>query len=180
MNLIDKATQYIAKKHDGQYRKGLNIPYSTHLFGVARILKTAGYGESVVIAGLLHDVFEDTNATEEEVKEIFGLEVLQLVKAVSEKDKSVEWYERKKQVIDIIAHLSEEELAVALAEKIQNLNSMEYVIETLGEPSWDFFSADKKDQQWFYESFLNETRIYHPDAILLNQMEEKVHKVFRQ
>ena len=96
MNKIDKATQYIAKKHDGQYRRGLKIPYSTHLFGVARILKTAGYGESVIIAGLLHDVFEDTNASEEEVRELFGSEVLQLVKAVSEKDKSVEWYKRKK------------------------------------------------------------------------------------
>ena len=43
MSLVDQATQYTVKKHEGQYRRGLNIPYSTHLFGVARIFKAIGY-----------------------------------------------------------------------------------------------------------------------------------------
>ena len=57
MSLVDQATQYTARKHEGQYRPGLNIPYSTHLFGVARILKAANYEEDIVVAGLLHDKY---------------------------------------------------------------------------------------------------------------------------
>lgn len=179
MGAVDVAIQFIAKKHDGQYRKGLNIPYSTHLFGVARILKTAGYGESVVIAGLLHDIFEDTDATEQEVVDLFGEEVLQIVKAVSEPDKSVEWYARKNEAISKVAILTEEQLAVAIAEKIQNLMAMHYVIEKLGEQAWKIFSANKADQRWFYESFLNECKVRWPDSKLLPLMESKFEKVFK-
>ena len=178
MGAVDLAIQFIAKKHDGQYRKGLNIPYSTHLFGVARILKTAGYGESVVIAGLLHDVFEDTDATEQEVVELFGEEVLQIVKAVSEIDKSIEWYERKNEAISRVALLTENQLAVAIAEKIQNLMAMQYVVEKLGAQAWKLFSANKEDQLWFYQSFLNECKLRWPNAKLLPMMEDKFEKVF--
>lgn len=179
MGAVDVAIQFIAKKHDGQYRKGLNIPYSTHLFGVARILKTAGYGESVVIAGLLHDIFEDSDASEQEVLELFGEEVLQTVRAVSEADKSVEWYARKNAAISKVALLTEEQLAVALAEKIQNLMAMQYVIEKLGEQAWKLFSANKEDQRWFYESFLTECKVRCADAKLLPLMESKFKKVFK-
>ena len=79
MSLVVQATQYTVKKHEGQYRRGLNIPYSTHLFGVARILKAAGYADDIVVAGLLHDVLEDTDATAEEVCELFGENILALV-----------------------------------------------------------------------------------------------------
>ena len=179
MGAVDIAIQFIAKKHDGQYRKGLNIPYSTHLFGVARILKSAGYGESVVIAGLLHDILEDSDATEQEVAELFGEEILEIVKAVSEPDKSVEWFARKNEMICKIAIFTEEQLAVALAEKIQNLMAMQYVIEKLGEQAWKIFSTNKNDQGWFYESFLTECKGRWPNAKLLPLMEEKFEKVFK-
>ena len=149
------------------------------MFGVARILKIAGYEEHVVIAGLLHDIFEDSDATEQEVVELFGEEVVQIVKAVSEADKSVEWYARKNAAITKIAFLTEEQLAVALAEKIQNLMAMQYVIEKLGERAWKLFSANKEGQHWFYESFLNECKVRCSDAKLLPLMEEKFGKVFK-
>jgi (p)ppGpp synthase/HD superfamily hydrolase len=178
MSLVDKATQFIALKHEGQYRRGLEIPYSTHLFGVARILKKAKYRENVVVAGLLHDIFEDSDATEQEVKEKFGEEILTLVKAVSEPDKSIPWKQRKQQAIDEIRCLEEEELAIALAEKIQNVNSMTYVIERLGEQAWNSFSANKHEQHWFYEHYFEETKKHCPDAKLLPEFEESLNKLF--
>ncbi|MCJ8007286.1 hypothetical protein ACFFF5_07250 [Lederbergia wuyishanensis] len=45
MNMIDKTIQFVAIKHEGQYRKGTGIPYITHPFGVGMILQQAGYRE---------------------------------------------------------------------------------------------------------------------------------------
>ncbi len=48
-----------AAAHEGQRRKGTEIPYVMHPQHVARILDRHGCGEHLVIAGLLHDVVED-------------------------------------------------------------------------------------------------------------------------
>jgi hypothetical protein len=45
--------------HDGAVRKGTEIPYIHHPVAVARILEGHGYGEDLVVAGLLHDTVED-------------------------------------------------------------------------------------------------------------------------
>jgi (p)ppGpp synthase/HD superfamily hydrolase len=45
--------------HDGAVRKGTEIPYIQHPVAVAHILERHGYGEDLVIAGLLHDTVED-------------------------------------------------------------------------------------------------------------------------
>ena len=49
--------------HRGQTRKGSDLPYLVHPFAVAMILDRLGFDEDVVIAGLLHDAVEDTEAT---------------------------------------------------------------------------------------------------------------------
>ncbi|WP_332647648.1 HD domain-containing protein [Lysinibacillus sp. 54212] len=178
MSLIDNATQYIAAKHEGQYRGGLKVPYSTHLFGVARILKIAGYSEEVVIAGLLHDVLEDTDATEEELRVKFGENILSLVKAVSEPDKSLSWDVRKQEGINQIQFKSEFELAIMLAEKIQNVKSITYEVEKLGEQTWKNFNAGKDKQHWYYINIIEQTKKHHPNAKLLPELEEHVNLLF--
>ena len=45
--------------HDGAVRKGTEIPYIQHPVAVAQILEGHGYGEDLVVAGLLHDTVED-------------------------------------------------------------------------------------------------------------------------
>ena len=177
MNLVDKATRYIALKHDGQYRRGLDIPYSTHLYGVARVLKTAKYSDQVVIAGLLHDILEDSDATVQEIEELFGAQILQLVKAVSEPDKSIPWKERKQKAIEKVKELNDDEISIAIAEKIQNLNSMAFVINNFGENAWYGESAKKSDQQWFYEHYFEETKKYHPNNRLLKEFEEGIQRL---
>jgi hypothetical protein len=56
---VDEALRLAAVAHEGQYRKGTNIPYLMHPVHVGRILERHGWAEDVVIAGLLHDVLED-------------------------------------------------------------------------------------------------------------------------
>ena len=57
------ALRYAATRHDGQRRRGCDVPYFQHVVAIGWILDRAGFGEDVVIAGLLHDVVEDTPAT---------------------------------------------------------------------------------------------------------------------
>ncbi len=55
--------------HHGQVRKGTAVPYITHPAHVARILDRHGWPEHVVIAGLLHDVLEDTKCDDASVRQ---------------------------------------------------------------------------------------------------------------
>lgn len=81
----DKAKSFAEAKHKGQFRKG-GLPYITHPIAVAEKLKNLGYGEDYVIAGLFHDLLEDTDATEKEIEEIGGKEVLKVVKLLTKTD----------------------------------------------------------------------------------------------
>ena len=66
--MINLALEVAARAHDGQFRKGTDIPYITHPFAVGILLLKSGCSEEVVMAGLLHDTLEDTSLTVEEIR----------------------------------------------------------------------------------------------------------------
>src|SRR6202165_5146240 len=82
LDLIKKAYVYSAKVHQGQVRKS-GEPYLIHPLEVAGILSDLKLDEASIVAGLLHDTIEDTLAKPEEIKELFGNEVLDLVEGVT-------------------------------------------------------------------------------------------------
>jgi (p)ppGpp synthase/HD superfamily hydrolase len=57
--LFDRALVLAALVHEGVPRKGTAIPYIIHPMHVAAILLRHGYGETLAVAALLHDVLED-------------------------------------------------------------------------------------------------------------------------
>src|SRR5262249_8281533 len=81
---LERALRRAAVWHCGQERRGSGVPYVQHAMAVALILDRLGYSEEVVVAGLLHDVVEDTEATLDQVREAFGDEVTEIVSACSE------------------------------------------------------------------------------------------------
>jgi (p)ppGpp synthase/HD superfamily hydrolase len=87
---INHALAYAAKHHDTQVRKGLRMPYVTHAANVAVILTHYGCDESVVVAGVLHDVIEDSvrdglaaSDLSDRIGSKFGHDVLQTVLSVT-------------------------------------------------------------------------------------------------
>src|SRR5437762_8643163 len=82
LDLIKKAYVYSAKVHQGQIRKS-GEPYLIHPLEVAGILADLKLDEASIVTGLLHDTLEDTLAKPEELRELFGPEVLQLVDGVT-------------------------------------------------------------------------------------------------
>jgi GTP pyrophosphokinase len=82
LDLIKKAYVYSAKVHQGQIRKS-GEPYLVHPLEVAGLLAELKLDEASVVTGLLHDTIEDTLATKEEIAELFGGEIADLVDGVT-------------------------------------------------------------------------------------------------
>jgi (p)ppGpp synthase/HD superfamily hydrolase len=150
-NRIHDAIVFAARKHDGQVRKGTDIPYIAHPMEVMWILMASDqWNDEVLIAGILHDVLEDTDATEDEVKEKFGDRVLHIIQQESE-DKSKSWKDRKQAAIDHLAGADDEVKAVCCADKLSNLLSMYADKQECGEVLWKRFNASKEDIHWYYD-----------------------------
>lgn len=79
--LFDRALALACEKHAGQTRKD-GTEYIHHPVRVAKMIREAGYGINYQIAGLFHDLLEDTDIAEEEIL-FFGADVLEAVKLVS-------------------------------------------------------------------------------------------------
>ncbi|MGW8302405.1 MAG: RelA/SpoT family protein [Desulfobacterales bacterium] len=82
LDIIERAYIYSARVHEGQVRLS-GEPYLSHPLEVAGILADMKLDPESVTAALLHDVIEDTPATPEEIKALFGPEVLHIVSGVS-------------------------------------------------------------------------------------------------
>ena len=98
MDRLVLAADFAARKHRDDRRKDAEkTPYINHPIGVAKILTDEGQVTDVntLIGALLHDTVEDTDATFEEIEELFGAEVKDIVDQVTD-DKTLEKMERKR------------------------------------------------------------------------------------
>ncbi len=86
ISLIRKAYRIASDAHRGQVRKS-GEPYIIHPLCVSIILADLELDKETIVAGLLHDVVEDTIMTDEEIKEEFGEDVALLVDGVTKLDK---------------------------------------------------------------------------------------------
>lgn len=82
LSIIDKAYRIAFDAHKGQKRKS-GEPYIIHPLCVAIILADLELDKETIVAGLLHDVVEDTIMTDEEIRHEFGPEVALLVDGVT-------------------------------------------------------------------------------------------------
>ena len=81
-NKIIKAYKYAEEKHKDQKRKS-GQPYIIHPLNVAYILAKLGLDTETICAALLHDVVEDTDSTYNDIKELFGTDIANIVEGVT-------------------------------------------------------------------------------------------------
>lgn len=157
-NIVNKAVDYAVKKHSGDTRKGTKIPYIVHPMEAAAIVAGITDDQELIAAAVLHDTVEDTDATREELEELFGKRVADLVAAESEdkrEDLPAEetWYIRKKETIDELGQEGHEARLLALADKLSNIRAIQRDHEMLGNELWDRFNQkDPKMHGWYYGS----------------------------
>lgn len=112
INIIKKAYEVAASKHEGQFRKS-GDPYVQHPLEVAYILATLHTSPSTICAGLLHDVLEDTDMTKDEMTAMFGADVANIVDGVTKISK-LKYMTKEK----ALAH-NHEKLLLAMAKDIR-------------------------------------------------------------
>ena len=121
-----KDLAFAAEKHRHQRRKDRDAsPYINHPIALAAVLADeAGIEDNrVLMAALLHDTLEDTDATEQELVRLFGREVADIVLEVTD-DKSLPKAERKRLQVEHAPHVSRRAKLVKLADKICNLRDL--------------------------------------------------------
>jgi (p)ppGpp synthase/HD superfamily hydrolase len=153
---LERALRWAATCHHGQSRKGGNTPYFEHVAGVAMILDRLGFDEDVVIAGLLHDVVEDTEATLADVRDRFGPKVAEIVEFCSEiklddHGNKRPWIDRKTDHLDKLANAPINARAVVLADKLHNLVSITCDLNE-GLLVWSRFNAERERVIWYYRT----------------------------
>jgi guanosine-3',5'-bis(diphosphate) 3'-pyrophosphohydrolase len=156
---LEKAMRWSALCHLGQTRKGSDIPYFEHAAAVALILDRAGFDEDVVIAGLLHDVVEDTAATLEDVSARFGPDVREIVRGCSEIKLDAEgrkrpWIDRKRDHLAALVGASATVWAIILADKLHNLTCIDFDLEER-QPVWSQFNAERSQVLWYYRATID-------------------------
>ena len=155
---LERALRMAAVGHEGQVRRGSQVPYLEHVFGVAWILDRAGFDEDVVIAGLLHDLLEDTPVTRTQIEASFGTRVADLIAACSEEKLDAQgrkrpWIDRKRDHLAAAAQAEEEAKAILLADKLHNLTSIE--LDLMENRSvWSEFHAERDLVLWYHEAMI--------------------------
>ncbi|NNK85048.1 MAG: bifunctional (p)ppGpp synthetase/guanosine-3',5'-bis(diphosphate) 3'-pyrophosphohydrolase [Desulfobacterales bacterium] len=130
LDIIDRAYIYSARVHDGQVRLS-GEPYLSHPLEVASILSDMNLDVVSIAAGLLHDVIEDTNATEEDIKEMFGQDVLNIVSGVTKLSKLPFRSSRARQAESIrkmILAMANDirVILIKLADRLHNMRTLQF------------------------------------------------------
>lgn len=125
---IELALRVALEAHEGQLRRGNDLPYVVHPLHVALLLERLGADAATVQAGLLHDVAEDCPAWPlERLREVFGADVASIVAELTE-DKALPWAERKRLAVAGVPSLSRGALLVKGCDKLHNLGSLVAVL----------------------------------------------------
>ena len=160
MTRLEEAVIFATKMHDGQKRKITGLPYILHPMETAVVVSTMTDDEDIIIAALLHDVIEDTQATAEDVKNMFGERVLSIVESETENKRSnlpaeSTWKIRKEEALDKLRHSNKEMKMMWLADKVSNLRSMANEYMKIGDKIFDaFHQKDKAEHEWYYRMIL--------------------------
>ncbi len=182
---IERAVAAAVEAHQGQTRKGDGqLPYIVHPATVALILSRYTDDEDTIIAGLLHDVLEDTHLSAGEIERQFGARVLGMVKDVTEPDlPGLSWETRKARYLRQLERAPRGSLLVACADKIANLISMIAAHAHQGDGLWERFNTPPAQKLAFYRQVYELVRRAWPTCPMLhefkNRLEEAERKLLR-
>jgi GTP pyrophosphokinase len=132
LNFIRSAFDYANNKHKDQKRKS-GEPYIIHPRDVAVTLAEYEVDPNTIVAGLLHDILEDTDTTYEEIKDTFGEEIADIVEGLT-KLKQLQYQNSKvlqqaKNHIKMILAMAKDirVILVKLADRLNNMRTLAFL-----------------------------------------------------
>ncbi len=180
---LNQAITFAVKSHGDQMRKMERIPYIMHPMEVSAIIASMTEDQDLMIAGLLHDVVEDTKVDAKTVREKFGDNVASLVQSETE-DKREElppeqtWQIRKEESLQELKESKDIRVKMLwLADKLSNMRSLFRNYQRIGDGIFQaFHEKDKKKQEWYYRSVaenlteLKDTAAYQEYVFLVDKV----------
>lgn len=152
---LTDALAFAFAAHDGQTRKGTDVPYISHPLGVASLVMEAGGSGDEVVAALLHDAVEDGGEELiEPIRETFGERVIDIVLECSDAvvpkgaDKPG-WWERKRAYIERVPQESAGAVLVTTADKVHNARAIVSDLREIGDEVFARFTAGKDGALWY-------------------------------
>ena len=137
MRLIN-AIQFASKKHIGQERRGSGLPYVTHPIIVSHLIAKykphSKHLEDLQIAGLFHDLLEDTNTTYAEIEREFGPLVASIVQELTSDEIAIEEMGKNNYLKLKMVKMSKYAFLIKLIDRFSNITdgpTKKYVIDTL-------------------------------------------------
>lgn len=157
-----RALTYAARKHRGQKRKGSEIPYVSHVLGVASIALQHGADEDQAIAALLHDVIEDCGGARlrADIEARFGANVARIVSGCTDSDVQPKpaWRKRKEDYLARLRRAPADIRLVACADKLYNARTLLSNYRWSGERFWSRFSGGRSGTLWYYRELVKAFR----------------------
>jgi (p)ppGpp synthase/HD superfamily hydrolase len=120
MKLETKALKFCKKYHEGQLRTNYELPYWTHPYEVAHILRKYGYDDEITQSvALLHDIIEDTEVTHSLLEKHFGSLVANSVRSLTH----YPWMDDKQYARKVLASTNRE-IRIKIADQIDNTRDL--------------------------------------------------------
>jgi len=130
LQLLKRAYAFASDAHAGQKRIP-GDPYVTHPVSVAYILASLNMDMNVLVAGLLHDVVEDTGITLADIEKDFGAEVAQLVDGVTKLSR-LEYHSKEERQVENLRKMllamarDIRVIIIKLADRLHNMRTLQY------------------------------------------------------
>jgi (p)ppGpp synthase/HD superfamily hydrolase len=122
-SLVRKACDFAFKAHDGQKRIG-GEDYIYHPLTVMLTLAKITKETNVLAAGMLHDVMEDADISQEELKKEFNGEIAILVSELTINTKEKNKIGKRDYLAKSLMSMSDKALLIKLADRSHNVNSL--------------------------------------------------------
>ena len=126
---INETMAWMIDAHEGQRRMD-GRPYFVHPMSVYVTVSKYSEDESLQKAALLHDVIEDTDWTFEQITDLYGIRVAELVHALTNDDEQIKLYGKPLYMADKVIQMSDDALLIKLADRLDNVSDMHGTTES--------------------------------------------------
>ena len=186
MEKLNRAIKFAVDRHCDQLRKVVRLPYILHPMEAVVVASTLTDDEDVLSAVVLHDVVEDTPTTIDEVRELFGDRVAELVMGDSENKyrdlpPDATWERRKTESLEQLKKNTDRGVRIMwLSDKLSNIRSLWSAAKRNGDAVWQHFhQKDPRKVAWYYRSIVDILRDDFSEYDVFLELEWMVNDLFK-
>ena len=178
-NRVEAAIHFMIRALHGQKMKNENIDKSFHSMIVYSMIRDVSKTEDVLVSALLHSIINDTEYGYEEIEEMFGTLVADMVSDLSEDMSIAKWLDRKKDYIRRMrANNDINVINIMLADKLDMLLSNYDNYLKNGDKIWKNTGGSKDENRWLYREVYYIAKKVGADEGMLSRYKELVKVYF--